>query len=121
MPCAEWPARYRERPQGSVSKLRTFRDGFRILMLISLFERRAPALLLRPRGLLDRSHRHRAWAAADRHPSRNRPRPTVPDRHPRRRAHHLAALFVFTGIILDVATKTRREMKRLAYSSPPRY
>ena len=33
--CAERQVPYRERPQGSVSKLRTFRDGFHILMLVS--------------------------------------------------------------------------------------
>jgi hypothetical protein len=35
LPCAERPVEYRERPEGSVSKLKTFRDGLKILMLIS--------------------------------------------------------------------------------------
>jgi glycosyltransferase involved in cell wall biosynthesis len=34
MPILEMPTPYRERPQGSVSKLRTVRDGFRILWTI---------------------------------------------------------------------------------------
>ena len=34
MPIAEVPTRYKERPPGSVSKLRTVRDGWRILMTI---------------------------------------------------------------------------------------
>lgn len=34
MPVAECPTEYRERPAGSASKLRTFRDGARILRLI---------------------------------------------------------------------------------------
>ena len=34
MPCGEEEARYRPRPEGSNSKLRTFRDGIKILMLI---------------------------------------------------------------------------------------
>lgn len=34
LPIAETPVRYRERPEGSTSKLRTYRDGWRILMMI---------------------------------------------------------------------------------------
>jgi hypothetical protein len=34
MPVAEMPSRYRARPEGSVSKLHTWRDGWRILMTI---------------------------------------------------------------------------------------
>src|ERR1700691_45279 len=34
MPLAEIPIEYRERPEGSASKLSTYRDGFRILRTI---------------------------------------------------------------------------------------
>lgn len=34
LPITEAPTRYRERPEGSTSKLRTYRDGWRILMMI---------------------------------------------------------------------------------------
>jgi len=34
MPCCELKTRYDERPPGSTSKLRTYRDGWRILMMI---------------------------------------------------------------------------------------
>lgn len=34
LPIGETPVRYRERPAGSTSKLRTYRDGWRILMMI---------------------------------------------------------------------------------------
>jgi Glycosyl transferase family 2 len=37
MPVAEMPTAYKERPQGSVSKLNTWRDGTRILRMIILF------------------------------------------------------------------------------------
>jgi glycosyltransferase involved in cell wall biosynthesis len=37
MPVAETPTAYKERPQGSVSKLNTWRDGIRILRMIVLF------------------------------------------------------------------------------------
>jgi hypothetical protein len=36
MPIAESRTRYQERPQGSVSKLRTIADGLRILRMITL-------------------------------------------------------------------------------------
>src|SRR5205823_4390902 len=35
MPMTEVAAAYKERPEGSTSKLRTYRDGMRILILIS--------------------------------------------------------------------------------------
>ena len=35
MPCSEMPTRYGVRPEGSSSKLSTWRDGLRILFLIS--------------------------------------------------------------------------------------
>ena len=35
MPCAEVATNYKERPPGSVSKLRTYSDGARIMMLIA--------------------------------------------------------------------------------------
>ncbi|MFG1431207.1 glycosyltransferase family 2 protein [Xanthobacter sp. V2C-8] len=35
MPCGEMRTVYKERPEGSVSKLKTYRDGWRILRLIS--------------------------------------------------------------------------------------
>lgn len=37
MPVAETPTAYKERPQGSISKLNTWRDGIRILRMIVLF------------------------------------------------------------------------------------
>ena len=39
MPMAEVATKYKERPQGSVSKLNTYRDGFRILFTILLLVR----------------------------------------------------------------------------------
>ena len=39
MPMVEVPTRYKERPEGSVSKLNTYRDGFRILFTIAALVR----------------------------------------------------------------------------------
>lgn len=40
VPMIEIPTRYKERPEGSVSKLSTYRDGWRILMTIGLLLRK---------------------------------------------------------------------------------
>ena len=45
MPMAEVPTRYKERPEGSASKLNTYRDGFRILVTIAGLTRRERPLL----------------------------------------------------------------------------
>jgi hypothetical protein len=46
LPAAEVPAPYKGRPEGSSSKLRTFRDGFQILMTIAgLLKRERPVFL----------------------------------------------------------------------------
>ena len=46
MPTAELPTPYRARPEGSMSKLRTFRDGFRILRTIAALVKRERPLSL---------------------------------------------------------------------------
>ena len=45
MPMAEVDTRYKERPVGSVSKLNTYRDGFRILFTIAQMLREERPLL----------------------------------------------------------------------------
>src|SRR5690349_23730944 len=45
MPVSEVETNYKERPPGSTSKLRTFRDGWRILMTISNLMRNERPLL----------------------------------------------------------------------------
>lgn len=45
MPVAEVPTRYKSRPEGSLSKLDTYRDGWRILrMIVRLFKTERPLL-----------------------------------------------------------------------------
>lgn len=118
MPCAERKVDYRERPQGSVSKLRTFRDGTRILMLISrLIKDERPLQFFSVVGLVTAVTgiglgmpvvvTYLETGLVPRFPTAILALGLV----------ILAALSVFTGIILDVVTKTRREMKRLAYLS----
>lgn len=53
MPVAEIPTPYRERPDGSESKLNTWKDGFRILMtILKLFSTERPAMFYGTGSLL---------------------------------------------------------------------
>lgn len=53
MPCAELPTPYSERPEGSVSKLNTVRDGARImLMIVKLIKEERPLMFFGLFGLL---------------------------------------------------------------------
>jgi glycosyltransferase involved in cell wall biosynthesis len=122
VPICEVAAAYRERPHDSPSKLRTFRDGFRILRLIGFFVRheRPLAFFSSVSALLTATS---LWLGL----------PVVADflvtgLVPRLPTAVLAAslavcavLSFFSGIILDAVTRTRREIKRLSYLSiPPR-
>lgn len=120
MPLAEMETDYKERPPGSVSKLNTYRDGFRILFLIlTLAKEERPlfffglialALVMASVGLsipilityLDTGlvPRFPTLIAAT--------------------ALMLAAfLSFFSGLILDTVTRGRWEMKRLSYLQLP--
>ena len=120
MPMAEIPAPYRERPEGSNSKLRTYRDGWRILMLISRLikdERPLPFFaslggLFTLAGLalglpIVVEYFHTGLV------------PRLPTAILSVGLVVLAGLSVFAGLILDVVTKARQELKRLAYLSLP--
>jgi hypothetical protein len=120
MPIGEVSTPYSERPEGSFSKLSTFRDGARILSMIGLFAKEerplhvfgtvAMLFCLTSIGLaipvvLD-------WMATG-----------LVERFPT--AILCSGLMVtgvlslFAGLILDTVTRGRREMKRLAYLSIP--
>ena len=81
LPVAEIETPYYARPEGSVSKLNTWRDGFRILgTILKLYRSEKPLTVFH-------SHRHRSGAAVDRprdprhyHLSRGRPRSPAADR-----------------------------------------
>ncbi len=122
MPMGEFPAPYKERPTGSTSKLRTYRDGWRILMLISRLVRD------------ERPMRFFGWlglavvacglllglpVVADFLATGLVPR--LPTAVLSVGVIVLGWLSIFAGIILDMMTKARHEMKRLAYLSIPKY
>jgi glycosyltransferase involved in cell wall biosynthesis len=120
MPVAEVDTSYKERPPGSASKLRTFRDGWRILLTITnLMRNERPlmffslvgmlvfvlALVLGIPVFLD-------WLDTG----------FVPRFPTAILAMGLAVigvLCVATGLILDLVSHVRRETKRLAYLAQP--
>ncbi len=120
MPVDEMPTAYRERPAGSASKLRTVRDGARILRLILRLvrdERPLPffsltgvallvlALLLGVPVVLEFLH----TGLVPRFPTAILAACLV----------MLSFLSASCGVILDSVARGRREMKRLAYLAVP--
>ncbi|MBI1210026.1 MAG: glycosyltransferase [Alphaproteobacteria bacterium] len=120
MPLAEMQTDYKERPAGSVSKLNTYRDGFRILFLIlTLAKEERPLLFF---GLI-------ALVLALTSIGLSIPivitylQTGLVPRFPTliaASAMMLAAfLSFFSGLILDTVTRGRWETKRLAYLQLP--
>ncbi len=120
MPIAEMPTAYRERPQGSVSKLNTWRDGMRILRTIlvlvkeerplQLFSLAAAVLILAGLGL---------GIPVVAHFMRTGLVPRLPTAVLALGLETLGALAIVSGLILDSVARGRREMKRLAYLAIP--
>ena len=120
MPVAEMETAYKERPPGSVSKLNTFRDGFRILFLIlTLAKEERPLFFF---GLIALSL---ALAAI----GLSIPIfityfetglvPRLPTALLATALMLLAFLSFFSGLILDTVTRGRWETKRLSYLQHP--
>jgi glycosyltransferase involved in cell wall biosynthesis len=116
MPTGEIDTVYRSRPEGSVSKLNTYRDGFRILfMILSLVRAERPlpffsliALLFTIIALILMipimvTYFHTGLV------------PRFPTAFLAMGLMLIAFLSVTSGIVLDTVTKGRREMKRLFY------
>jgi hypothetical protein len=122
MPAAEVATAYRERPEGSQSKLRTLADGWRILLLIGRLakdERPLPVfagigvvlvLLAFALGLPVVAEFARTGLV-----------PRLPTAVLAASLVVLGVLSAFAGLILDMATRTRQEMKRLIYLAIPRF
>ncbi|MGI4768987.1 MAG: glycosyltransferase family 2 protein [Janthinobacterium lividum] len=118
MPMTEISAPYKERPEGSTSKLRTFRDGWRILMLISrlIKDERPLAFFASLGGLFALTGlllglrivaEYFETGLVLRMPTAVLSVGFIV----------VAALSIFAGLILDVVTKARQELKRLTYLS----
>ncbi|MGH1573495.1 glycosyltransferase [Methylobacterium sp. P31] len=122
MPAAEVATAYAERPTGSVSKLRTYRDGARILYLIlrlmkderplQFFGALSVALLLAALVLVAPIVVTFVETGLV---------PWLPTAILSLGIVILSVLTFFTGIILDLTTRTRQELKRLLYLSVARH
>lgn len=116
MPVGEVPAVYRERPEGSTSKLRTFSDGFRILRtIVALVQRERPlaffgalagALMLLGLGL---------FLPVFQDYLRTGLVPRLPTAVLSASLVLLSFLSLFCGLILHTVTHGRKEAKRMAY------
>ena len=120
MPTAEITTPYKDRPEGSVSKLSTFRDGFRILWTIlvlvkeerpmQFFSLLALALGLIATLLIIPIAIHFLHTGLV---------PRLPTAVLSMGLMILAFLAFSCGLILDTVTRGRREMKRMRYLNVP--
>jgi len=120
MPVAEMETPYKDRPAGSASKLRTYRDGFRILCtILRLLLEVRPLYLLGTLALLFAitsisiaiplfvTYAHTGLV------------PRLPTAVLAASLMSLAFLLLASGIILEMVTLGRRESKRLRYLALP--
>jgi glycosyltransferase involved in cell wall biosynthesis len=120
MPMVEIDTRYKERPEGSVSKLNTWGDGFRILFTIALLVREERPLiffsgifvLLALLALLTGTPVVYEYA-------RTGLVPRLPTAILSMGLVLLAFLSLVCGLILDTVTRGRWEAKRMAYLAIP--
>jgi len=120
LPMSEIAAPYKERPAGSVSKLRTYRDGFRILRLIGYLvkEERPLAFFSIGAGLLSAlSILIGSSVLVDFIETGLVPR--LPSAVLAVGLMLAALLSLSCGFILDTVTRGRRELKRLVYLQLP--
>lgn len=121
MPCAELPTPYSERPEGSVSKLNTIRDGARIsLMILRLVKDERPVMFF---GLIAMAFF--AISAVLMAPVlmtylETGLVPRLPTAVLSLGLVLLGCLNIFAALILDMTTRARREIKRLLYLSADR-
>lgn len=120
MPVAEVATPYGARPEGSVSKLRTYTDGLRILRLIATLHRNERPLQFF--GLLSGLLALAAVALAV--PlfltfARTGLVPRFPTAILVTGMMVIAALLLACGLVLDTVTRGRKEMKKLAYLAVP--
>jgi glycosyltransferase involved in cell wall biosynthesis len=116
LPIAEIETPYRDRPEGSQSKLRTFRDGFRILRTIVLLvkEERPLRFFSSVGGLLVLSSLALAWPLLTAYLETGLVL-RMPTAVLVMGLMILAFLSFVAGLVLDTVTLGRRELKRLHY------
>ena len=120
MPVAHVPGVYRGRPPGSHSKLRTYRDGWRILQLILRMHRHErPLLFFSSIAVVLASVSMALGAPIILHYLSTGLVPRFPTAFLALGIMVLAVLSLTTGIVLDTVTRGRREMRMLAYLQIP--
>lgn len=118
LPIAEIQTPYSSRPPGSESKLRTFRDGFRILRTILLLvkEERPLQFFSSAAALLALLSVTLGWPIVT-HYLETGLVPRIPTAVLVTGLMILAFMSFIAGLILDTVTLSRRELKRLHYLS----
>ncbi len=120
MPVAEVPLPYAERPEGSVSKLSTWSDGFRILRtIIVLLKDERPMLFFGAIGAVAGSLSLLLGIPVVVEFIRTGLVPRLPTAVLAMGLTLIGVLCVFAGAILDSVARGRREMKRLIYLALP--
>jgi len=120
MPMAEVATRYKERPIGSVSKLNTWRDGFRILFTIAgLVREEKPLVFYSTIGLVLAIAAIAIGLPVVFDYLRTGLVPRLPTAVLATGMIVLASLSIMSGIILDTVTRGRWEQKRMSYLSIP--
>jgi glycosyltransferase involved in cell wall biosynthesis len=120
MPIAEEPTPYKDRPEGSTSKLRTFRDGFRILgTIILLIKGERPALFFTSIfAVLATFSVLLAWPVVATFMQTGLV-PRLPTALLATGLMLVACLSLVCGLVLETVTRGRQEMKHLCYLRIP--
>lgn len=120
MPIAEIDTKYFARPEGSSSKLSTYRDGFRILrLMLTLFKNERPMAFFGLGAAILASLSVAIAIPVFKTFIETGLVPKIPSAILSASVMLLAFLSVVCGFILDTVTRGRREMKRLAYLQVP--
>jgi hypothetical protein len=120
MPVAEVGTPYKDRPAGSASKLKTYRDGVRILKtIVNLMKGERPLLFFSMAfAALAALSTALAYPVFDTYRQTGLV-PRFPTAILSTGIMLLAFLCLFAGLILDTVTHGRRELKRLRYLEIP--
>ncbi len=120
MPCAEVPTLYQERPEGSFSKLKTYRDGWRILRLIAnLVRNERPLMFFGAVGTVLMAISFLLGIPIVYTFAETGLVPRLPTAVLVVGLTILSMLSFASGLILDMSSIARHEMKRLAYLAIP--
>jgi hypothetical protein len=120
LPVAELATPYYQRPAGSVSKLSTWRDGFRILgTIVNLYRSERPLAFFGGLGIVLAAVSVALAVPIFATFLQEGIVPRFPTAILSTGLMLLAFLFVMAGLILDTVTRGRREVKLLAYLAQP--